>query len=62
VGKWVSTCFNLPNRGEDLQQYKVQNDDHEKRENVVLLYRKNLFSKVEVEVVSSNIGHNIYGF
>jgi hypothetical protein len=61
VGKWVSAFFNLPKRGEDLQQYKVQNNQ-EKRENVVSLHWKNFSSKVEVEVASSNIGHNIYRF
>jgi hypothetical protein len=52
VGKWLSAFFNLPKRGEDLQQYKVQNDDQEKRENVVSLHQKNFSSKVEMEVVS----------
>jgi hypothetical protein len=61
VGKWLSGFFNLPKRGEDLQQYKVQNDDQEKRENVASLHRKNFSSQVEVEVVSSNTGH-IYRF
>jgi hypothetical protein len=43
-----------------LPQYKVQNDDQKKRENVASLHWKNFSSKAEVEMVSSNIGHNIY--
>lgn len=43
-----------------LPQYKVQNDDQEKMENVASLHQKNFSSNAEVEMVSSNIGHNIY--
>jgi hypothetical protein len=45
-----------------LPQYKVQNDDQEKIGNVASLHWKNFLSKTEVEMVSSNIGHNIYSY
>jgi len=59
-GQIAECIFQPSQRGEDLPHYKVQNDDQEKRENVASLHRKNFSSTAEVEMVSSNTGHNIY--